>query len=100
MPDYFHNKLIDLLIDADLTAEDFRDDTLGCCLDDLYTAGVTEVFHWVAFQVLQACVIRSRVVYLDSNSLHLHRVQDVRNRAGSGGCYLRLFQGASFPLEV
>ena len=44
MPDYLHNKPVDLLIDPDLNAEDFNDDTLGRCLDDLYTAGVTEVF--------------------------------------------------------
>ena len=35
MPDYLHNKPVDLLIRADLTANDFNDDTLGCCLDDL-----------------------------------------------------------------
>ena len=35
MPDYL-NKPVDLLLDLDLTAEDFNDDTLGRCLDDLY----------------------------------------------------------------
>ncbi len=29
MPDYLHNKPVDLLIDPDLMAEDFNDDILG-----------------------------------------------------------------------
>jgi hypothetical protein len=45
MPNYLRNKPMDLLIDPELTAEDFNDDTLGRCLDDLYAAGVTEVFY-------------------------------------------------------
>ncbi len=76
MPDYLHNKPVDLLIDADLTADDFNDDTLGRCLDDLYAAGVTEVFYQVAAQALQVYGIRSRFVHLDSSSFHLHGAYD------------------------
>jgi transposase len=72
MPDYLHNKPVDLLIDPDLTAEDFNDDTLGRCLDDLYEAGVTEVFYQVASHALQVYGIHSRFVHLDSSSFHLH----------------------------
>jgi transposase len=66
MPDYLHNKPVDLLIDPDLTAEDFNDDTLGRCLDDLYEAGVTEVFFKVATQALQVYGLRPNFVHLDS----------------------------------
>jgi transposase len=76
MPDYLHNKPVDLLIDPDLTADDFNDDTLGRCLDDLYTAGVTEVFYQVASHALQVYGIRSRFVHLDSSSFHLHGAYD------------------------
>jgi transposase len=76
MPDYLHNKPIDLLIDPDLTAEDFNDDTLGRSLDDLYAAGVTEVFYQVASHALQVYGIRSRFVHLDSSSFHLHGAYD------------------------
>ena len=76
MPDYLHNKPVDLLIDPDLTADDFNDDTLGRCLDDLYAAGVTEVFYQVAAQALQVYGIRSRFVHLDSSSFHLHGAYD------------------------
>jgi len=72
MPDYLVNKPVDLLIDPNLTADDFNDDTLGRCLDDLYAAGVTEVFYQVASQALQVYGIRSRFVHLDSSSFHLH----------------------------
>jgi transposase len=76
MPDYLHNKPVDLLIDPDLTAEDFNDDTLGRCLDDLYAAGVTEVFYQIASHALQVYGIRSRFVHLDSSSFHLHGAYD------------------------
>ncbi len=76
MPDYLHNKPVDLLIDPDLTADDFNDDTLGRCLDDLHTAGVTEVFYQVASHALQVYGIRSRFVHLDSSSFHLNGAYD------------------------
>jgi len=76
MPDYLHNKPVDLLIDPDLTAEDFNDDTLGRCLDDLYEAGVTEVFFKVAAQALQVYGLRPNFVHLDSSSFHLHGAYD------------------------
>jgi len=45
-------------------------------LDDLYTAGVTEVFFQVASHALQVYGIRSRFVHLDSSSFHLHGAYD------------------------
>ena len=72
MPDYMHNKPVDLLIDPDLTAADFNDDTLDRCLDDLYEAGVTEVFYKVAAHALQVYGLQSKFVHLDSSSFHLH----------------------------
>ena len=41
MPDYMHNKPVDLLIRSGLSAEDFNDDSLGRSLDALYAKGVT-----------------------------------------------------------
>ncbi len=76
MPDYLNNKPVDLLIDPNLTASDFNDDTMGLCLDDLYAADVTEVFYQVSSQTLQVYGIRSRFVHLDSSSFHLHGAYD------------------------
>ena len=71
-----HNKLVDLLIGSGLTAEDFNDDTLERCLDDLYEAGVTEVFYRVAAHALQLCGSQFRFMNLDSNSYHLNDAYD------------------------
>jgi len=77
MPDYLRNKPVDLLVDESLRAEDFNDDTLGRGLDDLYAAGVTEIFYQVAAHALKVYGIRSDFVHLDSSSFHLHGVYDV-----------------------
>jgi len=84
MPDYLHNKPVDLLIDPNLTADDFNDDTLGRCLDDLYAAGVTEVFYQTAAHALQVYGIRSRFVHLDSSSFHLHGTYEPDEPEGEG----------------
>ena len=44
MPDYLHNKPVDVLIGAGMSAEHFNDDSLGRSLEALYSKGVTEVF--------------------------------------------------------
>ena len=72
MPQYLHNKAVDLLIGPDLAAEDFNDDTLGRSLDQLFEAGVTEVFAEVAAQALDVYGIEHRFYHLDSSSFHLH----------------------------
>ncbi len=72
MPQYLHNKPIDLLIEPDLEAEDFNDDTLGRSLDQLFEAGVTEIFAQVAQQALGTYGIEHRFYHLDSSSFHLH----------------------------
>jgi transposase len=72
MPDYLHNKPVDLLIGDGLTADDFNDDTLGRSLDDLYARGVTEVFAHVATKALTVYDIEHQFVHLDSSSFHLH----------------------------
>ena len=76
MPDYLRNKPVDLLIRPDLTADDFNDDTLGRCLDDLYGCGVTEVFASVASKALNVYGIEHQFVHLDSSSFHLHGQYD------------------------
>ena len=65
MPDYLCNKPIDLLIASALRADDFNDDSLGRSLDDVYEAGVTELFARVASNALKVCGIRYQFVHLD-----------------------------------
>ena len=72
MPQYLHNKPVDLLVEQDLSAEDFNDDTLGRSLDQLFEAGVTEVFAEVAAHALGVYGIEHGFYHLDSSSFHLH----------------------------
>jgi transposase len=72
MPQYLHNKPVDLLIGPGLEAADFNDDSLGRSLDQLFAAGVTEVFAQVARQALAVYEIAYRFFHLDSSSFHLH----------------------------
>ena len=72
MPQYLHNKPVDLLITPGLRAEDFNDDTLGRALDQLYAAGVTEVFAQVAVHALEVYGIEHGFYHLDSSSFHVH----------------------------
>jgi transposase len=72
MPQYLDNKPVDLLVAPDLVAEDFNDDSLGRSLDQLFAAGVTEVFAQVAAQALGVYGIEYRFYHLDSSSFHLH----------------------------
>ncbi len=71
MPQYLDNKPVDLLIGPDLAAEDFNDDSLGRSLDQLFEAGVTEVFAQVAAQALEVYGIKHHFYHLDSSSFHL-----------------------------
>lgn len=75
-PGYLDNKPVDVLIGEEVCAADFNDDTLARCLDDLYEAGVTEVFYRVAAHALQVYGIKSKYVHLDSSSFHLHGAYD------------------------
>lgn len=72
MPEYLHNKPVDVLIGHGLVAEDFNDDSLGRSLDVLYARGVTEVFAQVATRALRIYGIEHRFVHVDSSSFHLH----------------------------
>ncbi|MEW6716529.1 MAG: DUF4277 domain-containing protein [Chloroflexota bacterium] len=66
IPQYMHNKPVDLLIGPELVAEDFNDDTLGRSLDRLFEVGVTEVFAKVAAHALQIYGIEHHFYHLDS----------------------------------
>ena len=77
MPDYLHNKPVDVLIGPGLVAEDFNDDSLGRSLEALYAKGVTEVFAQVAARALRVYGIEHRFVHVDSSSFHLHGAYEI-----------------------
>jgi transposase len=83
VPDYLKNRPVDILVGEGLSAADLNDDTLGRGLDDLYEAGVTEVFAGVASRALSVYGIEHRFVHLDSSSLHVHGEYEVGEREES-----------------
>lgn len=71
MPEYMHNKPVDLLIREGLVADDFNDDTLGRALDELCQAGITELFAIVASKAVQVYGIEVDVAHADTSSFSL-----------------------------
>jgi transposase len=71
MPDYMHNKPVDLLFGEGLVATDFNDDSLGRALDELFQAGVTELFARVAAEAVDVFKIEHKYVHVDTSSLSL-----------------------------
>jgi len=71
MPEYLENKPVDLLIREDLVASDFNDDTLGRALDELFQAGITELFARVAEKAVDTYKIDVDYAHTDSSSFSL-----------------------------
>jgi transposase len=72
MPEYMSNKPVDILVGEGLKAEDFNDDTLGRGLDELFQAGITELFARVAAEAVTVYNIEHEYVHLDTSSFSLH----------------------------
>ena len=72
MPEYMKNKPIELLIGEGLKAEDFNDDTLGRSLDELFQAGITEIFAKVAGNAVEVFDIEQEYAHVDTSSFVLH----------------------------
>ena len=75
-PEFFHNKPVELLVGADIEADDLNDDCLGRALDQLFKQGVTEVFAAVSAKALQVFGIETEYAHLDSTSFGLHGEYD------------------------
>lgn len=85
VPDYMKNRPVDILVGDGLSAADLNDDTLGRGLDDLYEAGVTEIFAGIASHALRVYGVKHRFVHLDSSSLHVHGEYEVGGAEESEG---------------
>lgn len=71
MPEYMENKPVDLLIDEDLVASDFNDDTLGRALDELFQAGITEMFAQIAQNAVCLYQLNVAFAHTDTSSFSL-----------------------------
>jgi transposase len=70
-PEFYANKPVEMLIGAGVRAADLNDDSLGRALDQLYEAGVTEVFAKVSAHALHVFGIETRFAHLDSTAFSL-----------------------------
>lgn len=71
MPEYMENKPVELLIDEALVASDFNDDTLGRALDELFQAGITELFAQVAQNAVATYQLDVAFAHTDTSSFSL-----------------------------
>ena len=71
MPEYMENKPVELLIDKELVASDFNDDTLGRALDELFQAGITELFARVAQDAIATYQLDVEFAHTDTSSFNL-----------------------------
>lgn len=71
MPEYMENKPVKLLTGEDLEASDFNDDSLGRALDDLYQAGITELFAQIAQNAVATYKLDVAFAHTDTSSFSL-----------------------------
>ena len=71
MPEYLENKPVNLLISEELEASDFNDDTLGRALDELFQAGITEIFAQVAQDAVRTYQLETDFAHTDTSSFSL-----------------------------
>jgi transposase len=71
---FFQGKPTELLLGKGITPDLLNDDRMGRMLDDLFEAGVTEVFLGIAQAARQAFPIPVQALHVDSTSFHVHGV--------------------------
>lgn len=71
MPEYMANKPVKLLTGEDLEASDFNDDTLGRALDELFQAGITELFAQIAQDAVATYDLDVAFAHTDTSSFSL-----------------------------
>jgi len=71
MPEYMANKPVKLLTGEDVEASDFNDDTLGRALDELFQAGITELFAQIAQDAVRTYKLDVAFAHTDTSSFAL-----------------------------
>ena len=70
--DFFENKPVARLLGANVCAENFTDDALGRCLDDIYKYGSSELFADIALEIGQEQGLLGRTQHIDTTSLSVY----------------------------
>jgi len=71
-PNFFKNRLTDILIGDGILPADLNDDSLGTALDILYDTGLNETFFAVSSHALKTQDITHKFAHLDSTTFSLH----------------------------
>lgn len=69
---FFNGKAIEHLLGDEVKAEYLNDDKLGRVLDELYAAGIGEIFIEVVLAVVKIYSIEIAYAHLDATSLSVH----------------------------
>ncbi len=83
-PEFYRTKPLDLLIGAGIEANDLNSDSLGKALDQLYAAGITEIFAAVSTHALQQYSIAVKFAHLDTTAFSLQGEYEDDEREDDG----------------
>ena len=70
-PEYFRDRPVERLLGKGIKAEYINDDALGRCLDQLYEAGVSDIYQMLSASVVQHLELPCEGINLDSTSIHV-----------------------------
>tara|TARA_R110000772_G_scaffold228799_2_gene339512 strand:- start:15225 stop:16832 length:1608 start_codon:yes stop_codon:yes gene_type:complete len=70
-PQYFKERPVERLIGKGVKAEHINDDALGRCLDELYEAGVSDIYQTLSASVVKHLELPCEGINLDSTSIHV-----------------------------
>jgi transposase len=83
-PEFYRTKPLDLLIGDEIEADDLNSDSLGKALDQLYAAGITEIFAAVSTHALRRYGIAVKFAHLDTTAFSLQGDYEEAEREDDG----------------
>ncbi|MCP5003946.1 MAG: IS1634 family transposase, partial [Planctomycetes bacterium] len=69
--EYFRDRPVERLLGKGIKAEYINDDALGRCLDQLYEAGVSDIYQMLSASVVQHLELPCEGINFDSTSIHV-----------------------------
>lgn len=90
-PEYFADRPVERLLGKGVKAEHINDDALGCCLDQLYETGVSDLFQGLSARTISHLKLPCEGLNLDSTSIHV----DGEYKDEDGNTAIQLVRGYS-----
>ena len=82
-PEFLEKKPVDRLFSDNLKANDFNDDVIGRCLDEIYDYGVTKLFSELAFEVGAENNLLGKAANFDTSTISVYGEYDNGNNEAS-----------------